>query len=139
MSTHEDEDEYGTVLRPYRVDGTHEATRDGWHVLPDGTLAYVYVVTLTENEHKSLAWIADRYTTADILYTRAYATHEDVCEDVDGCTAHEHTYRICLREHEAWQYTSELADENGDECQTVPTCAGGTLADKLGNLYERIT
>lgn len=134
MSTHED----GTTTHPYRVEATHEAVSDGWHVLPDGTHAYVYVVTLTEDEHKSLAWLADRYTTADILWTCAYLTHEDVCEDVSGCEAHEHTYRVCLREHEAWQYTEELATENGDECQTVPTCAGGSLADKLTDLYGRI-
>lgn len=117
----------GTARDPFRLP-PDEARQDGWHGWEDGTgtrLAYVYVVPLTENEARSLAWVAARYSSAHVLWA-----HTD--EDENG------TQYVRLREHEAWEYVRTL-DEDEDGSPLVPPCVGGTLADKLADLHERIT
>lgn len=85
-----------------------------------------YVVPLNGDECRTLAWIAARYDTAGILWAH---TEED--DDGEGAM-------LRLPESEAWRYRDALATENGNPDQLVPACVGGTLAEKLEELYDAI-
>lgn len=88
-----------------------------------------YTLTLTYDEQKALAWVADRYTSAEILYDGMYA----LGDEKDGGTV---TYTV--PEHIAWEYDAALPLDNGNDGQIVPPCVGGTLAEKLIQLREGI-
>lgn len=93
----------------------------------------MYTLTLTDGELKSLAWVADRYISAQVLYDSL--TCNDTCErDMCPCDCKETTYN--LQEHEVWDYMEALKEEDGN--QLVPPCIGGTLSEKLINLYQSI-
>ena len=87
-----------------------------------------YRLDLTAEEHKALAWVADRYYSASVLYDGMDATDEND-QDWGGS--------FDIPEHVAWEYEEELSEENGGGL-IVPPCVGGTLADKLIALRERI-
>lgn len=75
-----------------------------------------YLLTLTDDEYRALAWVADRYVSAEVLFDGMQAT------DVDGVYA--------IPEHVAWDYDRAL-DEDEDGSPLVPPCIGGPLAEKL--------
>ena len=80
---------------------------------------------LNAEEYDTLAWIADRYDSGSVLWACAE-------EDENGgawldVTAH------------ADRYLTALATENGNPAQRIPPCAGGTLAEKLHELYDVLT
>lgn len=83
---------------------------------------------LTAEEHKALAWVSDRYISADVLY-RGMVETDDNLQDWGGS--------FDIPEHVAWEYEEELSEENGGGL-IVPPCVGGTLADKLIALREGI-
>jgi hypothetical protein len=89
----------------------------------------VYTLTLTADEHKALAWIADRYTSAEVLYDGLDAT-DDNDQDWGG--------NFTIAEHVVWEYMEALPEDNGNPGQIVPPCVGGTLADKLVRLWESV-
>lgn len=79
-----------------------------------------YRLVLDGDEAKALSWLAARYDTSAILY------------------AHEEDGVIMLPEPDAWRYMEALWEENGNPLQVLPTCVGGTLAEKLLELYDEI-
>ena len=93
------------------------------------TRGYVYRLTFTKEEFKSLAWLADRYTTAEILWNHT---------ELAGSMGSVEVWVMNLPESEAWSYQEALKEENGNPDQVLPTCVGGTLAEKLVELYESI-
>jgi hypothetical protein len=97
---------------------------------------HTYQVHLTEQEARTLARLACRYETADILYC-----HMNLCDDMEpdayGPCSHGPAV-ISLPEYAAWDYRDALADENGNPNQLVPACVGGSLAEKLLTLYVEI-
>jgi hypothetical protein len=89
----------------------------------DGNRAF-YCLTLTEEAYSSLGWIADRYSSAEVLYDRARTVRAG-----EGRT-------LIIAENVAWDYMAELEEENGGSI--VPTCAGGSLAEELLSLWQLI-
>lgn len=83
-------------------------------------MSFSYTVHLTDDETKALSWLAARHETAAILW------------------AYEEDNVITLPEYEAWRYLEEMVKENGNPNQVIPTCAGGSLASKLIDLWESI-
>lgn len=83
-----------------------------------------YTLTLSPDAHRALAWIADRYTSAEVLY--------------DGSEYDEDTQTLTVPEHVAHNYLDELPQDNGVEGAVLPPCAGGPLAEALISLYEQI-
>ena len=81
-----------------------------------------YQLTLTDSELKALAWIADRYQSAAVLYDGM----EDASDENIRLTG---DYLFYVPEHVAWEYRDALEEEDGN--QIVPPCTGGTLAEKL--------
>lgn len=78
-----------------------------------------YVIPMSPDTYRSLAWIADRYTSAAVLY--------------DGATHRPNV--LIIPEPVAAAYLAELPQDNGNPYQLVPPCAGGPLADALADLY----
>lgn len=95
---------------------------NGWHT------AKGYNLTLTDDERDSLAWIADRYTSASVLYDCARWEQDDETGDWTGF----------LSEGAMWGYVAALhALEDYDAPPPpFPPCAGGALAEKLTALVE---
>lgn len=88
-----------------------------------------YTLTLAPDERRTLAWLADRYECARVLYD-AMERVDEHADETDTCE-----YRI--PEHVAWSYIEELDRENG--CGVaVPPCCGGALAEKLLKFREQI-
>ena len=83
-----------------------------------------YTLTLTDEERNALAWVADRYTSAEVLYAGMEET------DAEGT--------FTVPEHVAWEYAEALPLDNGNPAQSVPPCVGGMLADKLLTLLDSI-
>lgn len=88
-----------------------------------------YTLTLTYDEQRALGWVADRYTSAEVLYKGMFA----LGDEEDGGTV---TYTI--PEHIVWEYLDALPEDNGNPGQIVPPCVGGTLADKLVDLWNSV-
>lgn len=86
-------------------------------------------VQLSPSEYRALSWLADRYSSADVLY----AATDDLSPDVDGPAV----YVLTIGPETLRDYWRALLEDNGDPAQTVPPCAGGTLADKLRRIPER--
>lgn len=87
-----------------------------------------YVFTLTDRERDSLAWIADRYTSAEVLFDGAEWTADD---DGDRWTA-------LVPEHVAWNYRDTLPDDNGVPDAMLPPGVGGRLGEVLIDLWDAI-
>lgn len=85
-------------------------------------------IHLSPSEYRALSWLADRYGSADVLY----AATDDLSPD-PGMPV----YVLTLTPETLRDYWRELLADNGDPAQTVPPCAGGTLADKLRRIPER--
>lgn len=83
-----------------------------------------YTIRLQRHEMDALAWIADRYTSAEILW--------------DGSDYDEETSILTVPEHVAWEYRDALPEDNGDPGATLPPCAGGSLAVALLAFLEGI-
>lgn len=85
-----------------------------------------YATKLPGKCKDSLAWIADRYTSAEKLY--------------DGSTFVRSTdgFVMFTPEHVAWEYLDELPKDNGVQGAVLPPCAGGPLATALIGLWEAI-
>lgn len=94
-----------------------------------------YVVSLTSKEADALAWVAARYETAAILWAHCEPSNDDY---ISGKYIEATEHVITLPEHEAWRYLEELSAENGFDGQILPTCVGGTLGEKLIELWESI-
>ncbi len=90
-----------------------------------------YKLTLTSSEHRALAWVADRYGSAEILYDGMVRTDDDDSGDGWGGV-------FDVPEHVAWNYAEELPRDNGVESALLPPCAGGSLAGKLIGLLDGI-
>lgn len=74
-------------------------------------------VDLTPAEHDTLAWLSDRYGSADVLY----AATDDLAPDVDGPPV----YVLTIGPETLRDYWRALLEDNGDPAQDVPPCAGG--------------
>lgn len=83
-----------------------------------------YTIKLDRSAYDALAWIADRYVSAEVLY--------------DGSDYDEETETLTVPEHVAWEYTWALPEDNGNPNQAVPPCAGGPLADALLDFFVSI-
>lgn len=81
-------------------------------------------VTLTSEEWRTLRYLSDRYSSADVLWCAG--------TDRDDGSAVLYITPDVLRD-----YWRALWDDNGDAAQTVPPCAGGTLAEKLRSIPGR--
>lgn len=97
----------------------------------------MYILELSRNELKTLAWVADRYTSAQILYDDMHS--DDVYSTYDP----NETLVYQINEHTAWEYREAIPYDwsysNPNDCpHIIPPCIGGTLGDKLADLYERI-
>lgn len=88
----------------------------------------MYKIKLDKLEYKRLAWIAERYKYAQVLF--------------DGLVQGDVTYwewvpnvplEFEIEEHKAWEWVDAVEAEDG-----WMTCAGGTLLEKLVALYEEI-
>ena len=95
----------------------------------------MYKLKLTKEELNSLATVANWYESAWILYDHM------VSEDLWLDDTKELTYYI--DEWVMWEYmewiSSDWSFSDPDDCPfTYPPCIGGTLRDKLANLYEEI-
>ena len=86
-----------------------------------------YVFELTDRERDALAWIADRYPSAEVLFDGATWAADD-----DG-----DTWTAKVPEHVAWNYRDALADDNW-RTLGLPPCAGGRLAEVLLDLWNAI-
>lgn len=91
-----------------------------------------YTLTLTSEELNALAWIADRYTSAEVLYDGMELADEDAAPFADDVTA------FIVPEHVVWEYVAALPEDNGVPGAVLPPCAGGTLAAKLIELWESV-
>ena len=85
------------------------------HIIAD---APTYAVPMRPLEYRALAWIADRYPSAQTPY--------------DGATYR--PFVLMVPETVAAAYLRALPQDNGNPWQTVPPCAGGPLADALLSL-----
>ncbi len=85
-----------------------------------------YRLNLTPAEAKALAWIADRYQSATVLWDGA--EHEET----DAGTI------LTIPEHVAWDYAEALPRDNGVPGACLPPCAGGPLAEKLLDFLDSI-
>ena len=81
---------------------------------------FAYVIPMTPAAHKALAWIADRYSSAAVLF--------------DGSRFVANV--LVVPEGVAHEYVQALEEEDGSPL--VPPCAGGPLADALIELWEAI-
>lgn len=86
-------------------------------------------VDLTPAEHDTLAWLSDRYGSADVLWCAT----DDLAPGIDGPPV----YVLTLTAETLRDYWRALLEDNGDPGQDVPPCAGGTLADKLRRIPRR--
>lgn len=88
-----------------------------------------YELHLTNAERDSLAWIADRYCSAAVIYDGARWDAPDETRE---------TWLGVVPQGVAWGYIAALhALEDYDAPPpSVPPCAGGTLADKLRELVH---
>lgn len=78
-----------------------------------------YTLELTLDEAQAVTWLADRYSYAQHLYEAMRRT--------------EAGYQVALTEPDAWAFRDAVEAEDG----WLP-CCGGTLADKITALLERI-
>ena len=83
-----------------------------------------YTISLDRDALATLAWIADRYTSAEILF--------------DGSDYDAETETLTVPEHVAWEYAAALPEDNGNPTQSVPPCAGGPLAEALISFLDSI-
>ena len=83
---------------------------------------FTYKLKLTGGEVSALAWIADRYQSASVLY--------------DGMTYNSDLDTWEVSEPVAWEYADAINNEDGNF--VVPPCCGGELADKLVRFYCEI-
>lgn len=81
---------------------------------------YFYVLSMPEAEYNTLAWIADRYPSAEVLY--------------DGSVYHHNV--LIVPEWVAHEYRDALPEDNGNPYQIIPPCAGGSLAEVLIEFYD---
>lgn len=95
-----------------------------WRTNAQGERHCFYMVPMSEPAHQALAWIADRYGSAGVLY--------------DGSTYNAETETLEIPEHVAWDYCEELPRDNGVEGAILPPCAGGELADALIAFWQEI-
>lgn len=86
-------------------------------------------IHLTPDEHGTLSWLSGRYGSAAVLWCAT----EDYAPDVDGPPV----YVLTVTPEVLRDYWRELLGDNGDPHQTVPPCAGGTLARKLERIPRR--
>lgn len=86
-------------------------------------------VQLSEPEYKILGWLSDRYGSADVLWCAT----EDYAPDADGPPV----YILTVTPEVLRDYWRDLLADNGDPAQTVPPCAGGSLAAKLERIPRR--
>lgn len=86
-----------------------------------------YVLELTDSERDSLAWIADRYCSASVLFDGARWEQRD-----------DEIWAGVISSGVMWGYLAALiALEDYDAPPpSIPPCAGGTLADKLRELVR---
>lgn len=90
-----------------------------------------YTLELTHGEYRSLAWIADRYVSAEVLYDLP-TWHADGPDT--GGEGDPEVWRARLTSAHGWAYTGALiAHEDYDpgNVRRVPPCAGGALAAKI--------
>lgn len=85
---------------------------------------FAYVVPMSPEAFDALGWIADRYTSAEILW--------------DGSDYDEDTETLTVPEGVAWSYRDALPEDNGVADAALPPCAGGPLADSLLALLDSI-
>lgn len=78
-----------------------------------------YTLSLTHGEIKSLAFLADRYRYAEIIF-----------DALDGETG-----TVELSEPDAWELNDSV--ESGEDGGYLP-CAGGALAEKIEGLLLSI-
>lgn len=83
-----------------------------------------YNVPMTPNEHSMLAYIADRYPSAEALH--------------DGSTYDADRYILTVPESVAHNYLAKLPEDNGDADAVLPPLAGGSLAEALIALYNAV-
>lgn len=87
-------------------------------------------ITFTPREYDTLAWLAARYGSADVLERAAEPYGDEDTGEPEG-------YRLTLAPETLRDYWRELWEDNGETAQDVPPCAGGTLADKLRAIPRR--
>lgn len=90
-------------------------------------------LTLTPEEHHALAWIADRYDSASVLFD--LPDWRDVPAPADIYQRPSRQYVAHITPDTAARYVDALPDDwsTGNRHplpDTAPPCAGGTLADK---------
>lgn len=83
-----------------------------------------YTIHLTGDAWNTLLWIADRYTSAEVL--------------VQGSDYDDETGILTVPEHVAWEYAEALPEDNGVADAFLPPCAGGPLADALVEFFDSI-
>ena len=97
----------------------------------------MYKLLISKHELDSLAWVGDRYESAGILYDGLILADTENNSDYDTNSDKHKEYLWQIPEHIAWEYMDSLSTENGYG-MIVPTCIGGTLADKLITFYNKI-
>lgn len=85
-------------------------------------------IHLTPAEYTTLAWLSDRYGSADVLWCAT----DDVSPEPDVPV-----YVLTITPEVLRDYWRELLADNNDPAQDAPPCAGGTLADKLRRIPRR--
>lgn len=103
----------------------------------------MYKLKLSRAELDSLAWVGDRYESAGILYDGLILADCESNSDYDLNTDKHKEYLWQIPEHIAWEYQESIPSDwsysNPNDCpMNYPPCIGGTLRDKLIELYERI-
>lgn len=83
-----------------------------------------YSIRLDQDAMNALAWIADRYVSAEVLY--------------DGSDYDPDTETLTVPEHIAWEYVEALPKDNGVAYADLPPCAGGLLAEALIAFFNSI-
>lgn len=84
-----------------------------------------YTLELTLDEAQGLLWLASRYGYAEGLWN-CTEVQEDESGNITG-------FRIAMTEAAAWEFRDAVEAEDG----WLP-CCGGTLAEKIAALLERI-
>lgn len=87
-----------------------------------------YRIRITEEERRSLAWLADRYEAARVLY-------DHLERDADNDLGEQAAY--LLPEYRAWQFAEAYAHGDGGNPNQIPCCSG-PLADKIEALWGAI-
>lgn len=85
-------------------------------------------IALNEEQFNALAWLADRYSSADFLWQHTQIA-VSYSYDQPAIWTTELTPEECV------EYLRLLQEENNDPGQTVPPCAGGELREKLEVAY----